>query len=502
MSMQHRYLCLWFQHLCTDWFIRRNPSLSAVPFVWARPQRGRLVVSDSSAEASQLGIHEGMVIADCRARVPELQVYDALPDKAKQLLEAIAEWCLRYTPTVAVHAPDSLLLNTTGCPHLWGGEEEYVQEILNRFHFLGYHVRAALADTIGAAWAAAHFCKTPNIVPSGKQLDCLAALPPAALRLAEETCTRLQQLGFYRIGQFIHISERILVRRFGQALPLRLQQACGQVQEILPNIQPTTPYQERLPCLEPIRLLPGIELALRQLLGQLCQRLSREEIGIRTAILKAYRIDGVMQQVQIGTHKASRHPEHLFRLFQLKISNLEPALGFELFVLEAPLTEPLTAHQERLWAKEHVAEEALLAQLLDRFSGKFSPGIIHRYLPAEHYWPERSFTEAHTLQQTTTASWLRHRPRPILLFPQPEPIEVSVALPDYPPLLFRHQGRLHRVLRADGPERIEREWWLGDSGPHRDYYCVEDEEGERYWVFRSGHYAEGTPEWFLHGVFS
>ncbi|MEO6830636.1 MAG: DNA polymerase Y family protein, partial [Chitinophagaceae bacterium] len=261
-------------------------------------------------------------------------------------------------------------------------------------------------------------------------------------------------------------------------------------------------YQERLPCLEPIRNLPGIEIALRHLLEALCARLSKEEIGLRTALFKAFRMDGNLQQVQIGTHKASRNPEHLFKLFSLKLSSLEPALGFELFVLEAPLTEPLTAAQESLWASEHAADEQQIAQLLDRLSGKLGPKIIHRYLPAEHYWPERSITEASALTQAASSSWQVDRPRPMHLLAQPDPIEVTVALPDYPPLLFHYKGKLHRVTRADGPERIEREWWLDGAGQHRDYYCVEDEEGSRYWLFRSGHYATENPSWFLHGFFS
>jgi len=32
---------------------------------------------------------------------------------------------------------------------------------------------------------------------------------------------------------------------------------------------------------------------------------------------------------------------------------------------------------------------------------------------------------------------------------------------------------------------------------------VEDEEGHRYWLFRSGHYdAEKSYGWFLHGFFA
>ena len=68
-------------------------------------------------------------------------------------------------------------------------------------------------------------------------------------------------------------------------------------------------------------------------------------------------------------------------------------------------------------------------------------------------------------------------------------------------MLFRYRGKLHRIKKADGPERIEREWWISE-GAHRDYYCVEDEEGARYWLFRSGHYTDdNTQRWFLHGFF-
>jgi protein ImuB len=68
-------------------------------------------------------------------------------------------------------------------------------------------------------------------------------------------------------------------------------------------------------------------------------------------------------------------------------------------------------------------------------------------------------------------------------------------------MLFIYKGKIHKVIKADGPERIEREWWLED-GLHRDYYAVEDEQGARYWIFRLGHYDEHKPEWFIHGVFA
>jgi protein ImuB len=69
-------------------------------------------------------------------------------------------------------------------------------------------------------------------------------------------------------------------------------------------------------------------------------------------------------------------------------------------------------------------------------------------------------------------------------------------------MLFRYKGKVHHIRKAEGPERIEQEWWLA-NGLHRDYYAVEDQQGARYWLFRLGHYNEEIkPQWFLHGIFA
>jgi len=98
-------------------------------------------------------------------------------------------------------------------------------------------------------------------------------------------------------------------------------------------------------------------------------------------------------------------------------------------------------------------------------------------------------------------------PRPIRLFEPPEPVEAFWLLPDDPPFRFMWRRRRHRVMRADGPERIADEWWQPEGSSEvdaiRDYYRVEDEEGRRFWLFRAGlHGQDRPPRWFVHGVFS
>lgn len=500
--MQKRFVTIWFRHLLTDWLSLRRPELRDIPFVIVVKDHGRQLITSSNGLAEAEGIIPGMLAADAKAIIPSLEIIDDIPGKGNKLLKGLGEWCIRYTPLIAVDPPNGLILDITGCAHLWGGEKEYLKEIVTRLRSKGYDVRAAMADTIGAAWAVSRYGKVKPIIESKGHKDALLSLPPAALRLELQVLERLQKLGLRTISSFINIPRSVLRRRFGPALLQRLDQALGNEDEPIQSLLPVEPYQERLASMEPIRTATGIEIALKTLLEMLCKRLHQEGKGVRTAIFKGYRIDGKVVQMDIGTNLASHTVHHLYKLFELKISTLEPALGIELFVLEASKVEDIPPQQEALWAGKPGLEDVTLAELLDRLAGKVGPDKIRRYLPDEHYWPERSVRISSSIKDKPSIRWRSDKPRPVQLLARPEQIEVTAPIPDYPPMLFRYKEKVHHVKKADGPERIEREWWL-ESGQHRDYYYVEDQNGQRYWLFRSGHYnGDGSNEWFIHGFFA
>jgi protein ImuB len=494
--------------------------LKELPFVLAAPDHGRLVITSANRVAEKQGIAVGLAVADARAIVPSLEVIDLSlapdakagtkgksgigtpPGLAEKLLRSIGKWCIRYTPVVAIDLPNGLILDVSGCANLWGEEQAYFREIVTRLNGFGYDVRAAMAGTIGVAWAVAHYGKMKPLIENGKEGEVLSGLPPPALRLDPDMIQRLVKLGMYQIHQFMGMPRSVLRRRFGKGILLRLDQALGREEEPIEPLIPLEPWQERLPCLEPIVTATGIEIALRRLLDSLCTRLEREGIGLRTALFSCYRVDGRIERISIGTNRATRHVDHLFKLIEDRISGIEPALGIELFVLEAPKVEQMSPLQERLWSTTGGLQDIGVAQLLDRVAGKLGPQVIQRFLPDEHYWPERSIRPAQSLEDKPSIPWPVSKPRPVRLLSRPEPIEVTAPIPDYPPMLFRYKGILHKIKKADGPERIEQEWWL-QGGPHRDYYVVEDEEGRRYWLFRSGHYTGDRPHrWYIHGFFA
>lgn len=501
--MKKRYVSIWFRYLLADWQLIRRPELKDVPFVFAAPVHGRMMITAISPLAQTHGVEVGMRAADAKAICPGLEVRQDKAGRTEKLLKGLGEWCIRYSPIVMIdeYSMEGLFMDATGCTHLWGGEREYLKEIKSKFEGKGYSIRLGMADTIGAAWAISRFgIKTP-LIPKGGHPEALLSLAPEALRLEQSTRAKLQKLGFYQVKSFMGMPRSVLRRRFGEEFLTRLGQALGTVDENMQALQVPVLFQERLPCLEPIKTRKGIEIAITRLLENLCQRLQEEGKGLRVGLLSCYRMDGEIVHVTIGTNGASHNVHHLFTLFQLKIEQIRPALGIELFVLEATKVDDVTPGQEALWAGKPGLDDQSVIELLDRVAGKVGAEVINRYVPASHYWPERSLKKSATITEKPLSEWRIDKPRPTEMLKNPEPIDVMALIPDHPPKFFIYKNTRHNIVKADGPERIEREWWL-DAGEHRDYYQVEDEQGQRYWLFRLGHYGDEGYKWFIHGFFA
>ena len=172
--------------------------------------------------------------------------------------------------------------------------------------------------------------------------------------------------------------------------------------------------------------------------------------------------------------------------------------------LAAILVEPL---RDRQTISSLVEEpQADISDLIDVLANRVGENRLCRFTPVQSDVPERSVACVPPLAPETGATWDGDWPRPPRLLSRPEPIETMALLPDNPPVWFTWRGVRRRVRRADGPERIRGEWWKRDAetATVRDYFRVEDDTGERYWLFRSGdgeHLESGSQRWFLHGIF-
>ena len=256
-------------------------------------------------------------------------------------------------------------------------------------------------------------------------------------------------------------------------------------------------------------------LATERLAADLVQRLAREGTGARRLDLAFHRVDGRVERISLGTARPSRDPRHLAALFEERLDTIDPGLGVEDMILAAFAVEPLPAEQIGLPGHSARNETSGIAPLLDRLGNRLGLDALSRLEARESHIPERASVRVPVSLTGSKTRFLSPFPprsrgegiRPIRLFDPPEPVEAFWLLPDDPPFRFSWRRRRHRVMRADGPERIADEWWRpgasGEVDAIRDYYRVEDEEGRRFWLFRAGfHGGDRSPRWFVHGVFS
>ncbi len=481
------------------------------PLLIVEKVKGALVIAAPDPAAVRLGLAPGLTLAEARARVadPAVAELDAAADAA--LLERIADWCDRYTPLVALDGAAGLMLDLTGVAHLFGGEAALLEDCLKRLGRFGVAARGAIAGAADAARALAR-TRGGTIVPSGREAAAVRDLPVALLGLDAARTLALTRAGLKTIGDLIDRPRAPLAARFGAECVTRIAALTGLVHHpISPRRLVPVALAERI-FFEPVSRSEDIEATLARLAADVAVLLEKRGEGGRRFEAVFYRVDGLIRRIGVATTRPSREPKALLRLFREKLDALsdplEAGFGFDLVRLGAFETEPFAEAETSLDGRA-IAEDAL-ADLVDRLGARFGPEHVLRFVPEDTHIPERRARIVPVLSQAAVA-WEADRVagepplRPLSLFDPPEPVEALAEVPDGPPLRFRWRRVLHRVARAEGPERIAPEWWRrGDDSLDRDYYRVEDDEGRRFWLFREGFYGgeAASPRWYLHGLFA
>ncbi|TBN37716.1 DNA polymerase Y family protein [Paracoccus subflavus] len=481
------------------------PSPEAPLVLAVRVGNLRLVTAACSL-AQDLGLSVGMPVSKAQAMVPDLQVLPHDPQADATSLERLALWVLqRVSPIVAVDPLDGLVIDSTGADHLHGGEAALLETLLGRLVMSGVTARAAIADSWGAAHALARHRADPmHVAEPGMAETLLAPLPLSALRLPPATLAGLHTLGFACIGDLLGQPRAPLTRRFGPELCRRLDQALGHAAEPIEPLRPPELVEVRRSFAEPIAAAETIVRYIGKLVAQLCAVLEERGLGARRLDLLCWRIDAHVQTVRVGLARPQRDPQRLTRLLCEKIETISPGYGIEILSLTAVTVEPLEARQMASRLLEEPVPD--LSALVDVLANRVGVRGVYRLAPVPSDVPERSVTRIAALSEPVGAGWPGHWPRPARLLPRPEPIETLALLPDHPPVWISWRGIRRKVARADGPERVFGEWWKRDAEriAVRDYFRIEDEAGERFWVFRAGdgeNADTGSHRWFLHGVF-
>lgn len=485
--------------------------------------RGAAVIHALNPAARRAGLRRGQTQADARAMIPHLLCQPADPAADARALTALACWAERWSPSVSVDPSEGglegLFLDVTGAAHLFGGEAALLRQIRERLAGAGAPARVALGPTPGAAWALARWGgDAAPIATEDDVRDRLAALPVEALRIQDRTLAQARRFGLKRIGDLYPMPRAGLARRFrndgGVDLVQRLDQALGHAGEALVPLRPPPRYRAWETWMEPVGDLEGVEARLPELAADLAGPLERDGQGARALTLTGFRSDGRTTALSVRMGRPGRDVGVWLRLFrEAGLGRLELGFGLDALMLTADVVEPMVARQAALESEAEVRQSESLAALIDRLTARLGEDRVLTPEAEDSWIPERAEGLRPALGRRVVADPGADGRRPILLLDPPEPIHDPLFdLPDGAPARFTWRRAPRRVVRAEGPERLAPEWWRAARARTRDYYCLEDAEGGRYWVFREGLYGrdytgdparadqERAPSWWMHGV--
>jgi protein ImuB len=538
---RRRILSLWLPRLPTDRIKRQlaktllveavigsredgassRPELFDGATIVVARQNNALQIFALDDAAAHLGLATGLPLANARAICPEVQVYDADEAADTAALNAIADWCDRFTPLVALDPPYGLFLDITGCAHLFGGEATMMQLVCGVLTAQGFAVSAAIAGTAVCARTLTRHVHG-RIVRDGEEAGAVRPLPISALGADAAVVTGLRRAGLKTIGEVADRGRHEITARFGAGFTTLLEQALGQGDAPISPRQPLPDYIVEKRFAEPVATEAVISATLSGLAVRLIEAMAKQGKGARRLEARFFRTDGAVRTITVDTGQAVTRGEVIDRLFRERLEALsdplDPGFGFDLIRLSASHTEIVVQQQRDLDANMHDNDE--LAALIDRIAARIGGKRVVVHLPQDTHIPQRAVLAApaqYHLAAATQAVWparvVGEPPlRPLRLFERPEQIKVIAEVPDGPPARFVWRRAAHAVVRAEGPERVAMEWWrAGSAVLTRDYFRVEDEEGLRFWLYRNGLYdreieqQEGkvvAPNWFMHGLFA
>jgi protein ImuB len=443
------------------------------------------------------------------------------------------------------HRAESLLCDITGVAHLFDGEAGMIQAVEKLFASRKITGQIAIADSVGAAWAVSHYANpggrgsarakevgASSNVPPGGNRRAIEPLPIESLRIAEETAATLSRLGVHFVGQLLCLPRSGLAPRLGKPLLRRIEQALGEVDEAIevyrPPVQHVAAHRLEYSTSDQKILADRIERLIKEVRAGMatCQR------GALRITCRLDLTDHPPLTLGVGLFAPTIDAEHLCGLLINRFETTRLPSPVQRLTLSVPLTGPLRSTQNPLFAKD--SNEATfssqksnskgISRLVDSLSARLGCNAVVGVKLKDNPLPEKAFSvspltgtgSSHSSRNFSTRSFPSHNApsswdamrRPLSLLV--EPISIAVAN-DHGPFRFvvcsldvpqriRIGGTAHWVVRSWGSERIETSWWNGPS-IRRDYYRIETDSAQWWWIFRNLASKADGYRWMLHGRF-
>ena len=492
-----RVLSIWLPQLPLDRLVRYGDLRLGGPFAVTKDIKNASRLAHLNPAARDAGLTTGLSIPDARAICPDLLTEPSDVLREKGLLRALWRWADQLSPRVALDRPDGLLLDITGCAHLFGGEGAMGNEARARLADMHIVSRIGVADTKGAARALARYGKDAvAIAEAGRTHDALKPLPIEALDIPSTMVSELAQTGLKTIGQLYEIKSSELAHRFGLELTSALGTSTGQSPDPVSPAAADPVYAARMTLPEPIGFQSDLENVLERLATSVCRRLQDTQKGARRFVLTVRCVDTGDHPLIVGFAKPCFEVGPILQQFARPMDDLKIEFGADWFRLEAQSIEPIRLRQTRLG--EAVDTEDNVARAISTIGNRIGFDHVRKFEARDSHLPEREFTSVEAMDRAIDPVWRKApRRRPIRLYKRPE--YLRALEPGRPPIRFEWRRNTYETATAKGPERLTPEWWRDEDMRTRDYWTVQTQQGLRLWLVT--YPGMEPPQWYVAGKF-
>jgi protein ImuB len=487
-----------------------------------------MIVQRCCKKSAQAGTAPGMSLALAKALVPDAVTRPFNPLEDFKALSKLGQRALHYTPLAGLDSElveasrrqllhkisplyNGLILDMTGTDKLYREEREPARTILHNLKRAGIKAKIGIAATIGAAWAFSRYSsKQLTIVSKNNLRSEISKLSAAALRLEEDTTEALEEMGIYDTQQLLGLPRKDLLKRFGYQLIKRLDQAFGHIPETICNIHQPTLFAVNREFETPLTKQESIKTAILGLFQDLGKELHKKHKNAAAFIISLTGLDAEFKvftiKKELSLQSAVNQFDQIAAIIQPLLEKLPNLRGITALRIEGTDTVDCCKLQNDFIAGTELPEiKNSKVEFLNTLGLRLGTKQIRKVALHQSYLPERSFSFPALTAATDKIPELLpghlFQERPFYILQVPEAIDAIALLPDKPPAWIKWREEKHRILKAVGPERIAREWWLGlveRTENERDYFKVQDQAGRWLWVFRE----QLSAKWFLHGVWT
>jgi len=500
-----RVMSIWLPQLPLERRVRMgDPRIEGV-FAITREIKNAWRLTHISPAAREAGLTPGLSVPDARAIAPQLLTEPGDPLREDWLLRALRRWADKLSPWIALDPPDGLVLDITGCAHLFGGEREMADHTGAKLSDMHFTTRIGIADTKGAARALARFgTDAVTMTAPGQTRSALEPLPVEALGLSAKMTRDLRRVGLTSLGQLYGMKSAELARRFGLELTQSLSKALGHYPDPVSPASADPVFAARMNLPDPIGLKRDLDAVLERLTMSVCSRLEKARMGARHFHLTVRCVDTGDHLLSIGFARPCYQADLVRRQFERPLDGLTITFGADWFRLCADGLEPLRERQMIIGRENEEAVEDL-AQTITTLGNRLGFDRVRRFVPRESHLPEREFTTIEAADTAPPPDWPKpERRRPLRVF---RPERLYTLIPGRPPRAFEWRKTRFEVESFEGPERLSPEWWAlmkgGTQARLRDYWAVQTGNGPRLWLmtYPVKKHDDEPPEWFVAGQF-